>query len=90
MYALAGGETDNRIKPPTNIHISARGISMIARAFSFQHQIPITMNNPIDHWPWAILLGLAVFSFFILGPIISGLLLIVFIIAMAANLLSPR
>lgn len=48
------------------------------------------MNNPIELWPWALLIGLAIFSFFILGPIISGLLLIIFVIALAANLITPR
>lgn len=48
------------------------------------------MNHPIDLWPWAILVGLAVFAFVMLGPVLAGLLLIVFIIVMVANLLSPR
>lgn len=44
--------------------------------------------NPFDLWPWAILVGLAIFAFVMLGPILAGLLLIVFIIAMVANLIS--
>lgn len=48
------------------------------------------MNHPFDLWPWAILVGLSVFAFVMLGPVLAGLLLIVFIIVMVANLLSPR
>jgi hypothetical protein len=48
------------------------------------------MNNPIDLWPWAVLIGLAIFAFVMLGPILAGLLLIIFVIVMAANLVSPR
>lgn len=47
------------------------------------------MNHPIDPGR-AILVGLAVFAFVMLGPVLAGLLLIVFIIVMVANLLSPR
>jgi hypothetical protein len=46
--------------------------------------------NPLDLWPWAVLLGLAVFAFFILGPFLSGLLLIIVIAVSVANLLNPR
>ena len=46
--------------------------------------------NPLDWWPWAILAGLAAFAFVLLGPIISGLLLILLIVVIVANLLCPR
>ncbi len=46
--------------------------------------------NPLDLWPWAVLLGLAVFAFFLLGPLLSGLLLIIVIVVVIAILLSPR
>lgn len=41
-----------------------------------------------DLWPWALLLGLAVFAFFLLGPFLAGLLLILVIIVSVANLIS--
>ena len=46
------------------------------------------MNNPLDLWPWAVLIGMAFFSFYLLGPIISGLLLLVVLAAVVANLIS--
>jgi hypothetical protein len=46
--------------------------------------------NPLDLWPYAVLLGLAVFAFFLLGPLLSGLLLIILIVAVVANLICPR
>ena len=46
--------------------------------------------NPLELWPWAVLLGLAVFAFFLLGPFLSGLLLIVVVVVVIANLVSPR
>ena len=39
-------------------------------------------------WPWAVLLGLAVFAFFLLGPFLAGLLLILVIVVAVANLVS--
>jgi hypothetical protein len=39
-------------------------------------------------WPWALLLGLAVFAFFLLGPFLAGLLLILVIVVAVANLVS--
>lgn len=44
--------------------------------------------NPLELWPWALLVGLAVFAFVMLGPIISGLLLIVLLVIIMGNLLS--
>ena len=44
--------------------------------------------NPFDLWPWALLLGLAVFAFFLLGPFLAGLLLILLIIVTVANLIT--
>ena len=39
------------------------------------------MNSPLDLWPWlvaiAVMIGLALFAFSTLGPVISGLLLLV-------------
>jgi hypothetical protein len=46
--------------------------------------------NPLDLWPWAVLLGLAVFAFFLLGPFLSGLLLILVVAVAVANLVSPH
>ena len=46
--------------------------------------------NPLDLWPYAVLLGLAVFAFFLLGPLLSGLLLIIVVVVVTANLISPR
>ncbi len=45
--------------------------------------------NPLDLWPWAVLFGLAVFAFFLLGPFLSGLLLILVVVVVTANLISP-
>jgi hypothetical protein len=42
----------------------------------------------LELWPWALLLGLAVFAFFLLGPFLAGLLLILVIIVSVANLIS--
>ena len=44
--------------------------------------------NPLDLWPWALLLGLAVFAFFLLGPFLAGLLLIMLIVVATANLIT--
>ena len=46
--------------------------------------------NPLDLWPYAILLGLALFAFCLLGPLLSGLMLIILILIILGNLLSPR
>ena len=46
--------------------------------------------NPLDLWPWAVLLGLATFAFFLLGPLLAGLLLIILIVVVIANIVSPR
>ena len=48
------------------------------------------MNSPLDLWPWAVLLGVAVFAFCLLGPFLSGLLLLIVVAVAAANLVTPR
>ena len=47
------------------------------------------LMNPFDLWPRAVLLGLAIFAFFLLGPFLSGLLLILVVAVVAANLVNP-
>lgn len=42
----------------------------------------------LDLWPWAVLIGLAVFAFFLLGPFLAGLLLILLIVVATANLIT--
>lgn len=44
----------------------------------------------LKFWPYAVLLGLTAFSFYLLGPFISGMLMFVSAIAVLTNLLSPR
>ena len=48
--------------------------------------------NPLDCWQWlvgiAVLIGLGLFSFYCLGPIISGLLLLVVLAAVIARTIS--
>lgn len=46
--------------------------------------------NPLDLWPWAVLLGVTVFAFCLLGPFLSGLLLLLLVVVVAANIISPR
>ncbi len=59
-----------------------------------QYPIVIQMNDNdfsiFDLWPWALLLGLSVFAFCLLGPFISGLLLLLLIVVITANLVSPH
>jgi hypothetical protein len=50
--------------------------------------IPPKSMDILELWPWALLLGLAVFAFFLLGPFLAGLLLILVIIVSVANLIS--
>ncbi len=44
----------------------------------------------LQFWPYAVLLGLTAFSFYLLGPLVSGLLLFVSAVVVVSNLLSPR
>ncbi|MBN8457861.1 MAG: hypothetical protein J0M04_08485 [Verrucomicrobia bacterium] len=46
--------------------------------------------NPLDLWPWGVVLCMAVAAFFLLGPVLSGLLLVILLMVIAGNLLSPR
>lgn len=45
--------------------------------------------NPLKYWPWAVFLGLIAFSFYLLGPLASGLLLFITAGAVMARLLKP-
>ena len=49
-------------------------------------------GNPLDAWPWlvalAVLVGLAMFAFSVLGPIVSGLLLLVVLAGVIARIIS--
>ncbi len=48
-------------------------------------------GNPLDFWPWllgiAVMVGLALFAFHALGPIISGLLLLVVLAGVIARII---
>ena len=52
------------------------------------HTLTPHLMNPLDLWPWAVLIGLAFFSFYLLGPIISGLLLLLVLVGVIANIIS--
>jgi hypothetical protein len=46
--------------------------------------------NPWELWPFVVLLALAAFAFCLLGPMLSGLLLLLVVIVVTANLVTPH
>ena len=74
------------IQPDISTRNPPAPVPSLRRAFS--HPQPPNQMNPFDLWPWALLLGLAVFAFFLLGPFLAGLLLILLIIVTVANLIT--